>query len=350
MYAHQKIVQLLCLLTEGESPFDTVMSTLSKNGLVKKWHKNYLESITVIESTALGMFKTLCSLVMNANPDNEVLGRTIQGLKENRDTSVDGKFVSWGKGSFLHTLLDTVFTYNTDKTLETELRTLFIATSNKQREISAAYESKFQQKLAEIEAFFDEDIEYAHERKLEILEREAKDSGLYKKKLSHGQVFVGPTAELYDAQNGFGWLYDDDALLYRGEFRDGLFEGKGELFDGTLTQNRIFLGDFRGGKPNGCGVLYQAGKPIFRGQVLEGAKHGLGEELVDGKMVYRGYYYNNNRDGFGVIYHKNGRRAFMGEFKSGMKHGLGKEYDIGGVQTVEAMYEEGELKKAVQNC
>lgn len=63
--------------------------------------------------------------------------------------------------------------------------------------------------------------------------------------------------------NGYGWQFDStcDIMLYKGEQRNGVYEGYGELLKEEVLQeeedleekefDRIYLGEFSDGKPQG---------------------------------------------------------------------------------------------------
>src|SRR5690606_26648415 len=85
--------------------------------------------------------------------------------------------------------------------------------------------------------------------------------------------FVGGSTKLYDDNGnpvydgdlvdglyeGKGKLYDPvlQSLIYEGEFAAGMYTGKGKLYD-PVTETLIYDGEFKDGKYEGKGKLYDS--------------------------------------------------------------------------------------------
>lgn len=95
---------------------------------MKQWHKNYLQSVSIIESTAMGMYRTLCSFV-SKHSDQISTTKLLEDLKEGRPTDWDTKMVAWGKGSSVHSLVDCLQMFVEDKDLQRHLKELFVRKS-----------------------------------------------------------------------------------------------------------------------------------------------------------------------------------------------------------------------------
>lgn len=109
---------------------------------------------------------------------------------------------------------------------------------------------------------------------------------------------------------------------YKGEWKDGLANGKGirEVFGSIDIDHSVYEGEFKDGKPDGYGKqTYDITRdeekfaPYYEGEFKNGQHHGFGTyyygcssyrrgNLVDGKFIGRGIYYNaiTNRSWMGI--------------------------------------------------
>lgn len=153
---------------------------------------------------------------------------------------------------------------------------------------------------------------------------------------------------------GFGTLYDTcGKLLYKGDFKDNLFDGTGKLYnpdsddkslryEGAFISNRyskgvlyddlgnkIYKGGFENNLYNGEGTEYFAnGTPKYEGQFKEGKYEGSGKlidpycnTIYDGNLLYRKF--DNN----GQPIDSNSTTLYDGDFHNGLYEGTGKLYD-----------------------
>ena len=113
---------------------------------------------------------------------------------------------------------------------------------------------------------------------------------------------------------------DDDEYsykLYEGEFRNGLYHGKGTLYyDNEIKYNEIqYKGDFKDGKPYGYGKMYNRHKNFLKSNVfaikyydsLDIVHTFFNKKDVSGKefriyMIYEGELQNGLYHGYGKIY------------------------------------------------
>lgn len=116
---HQRIVQMFTLLESGTENWASLNKKFKSNKDFEKWHAHYLDVCTLIEHTITGVFKTLCCF-LTTNSDDLTLSRALSNMKEGKHSVYDGEFVPWGKGSIVHSLIDSCFLYlkdeNTEKT------------------------------------------------------------------------------------------------------------------------------------------------------------------------------------------------------------------------------------------
>ncbi|MAT87801.1 MAG: hypothetical protein CL532_04555 [Aestuariivita sp.] len=98
----------------------------------------------------------------------------------------------------------------------------------------------------------------------------------------------------------FYWVTYSSALSYKGAWKNGLFDGKGELKYSNGTH--------------------------FSGTFFKGHKHGKGTLVSSGGYRYEGDWVNGRKTGFASIRYKNGD-GFVGEVKDGLRHGTGQLHD-----------------------
>lgn len=105
-----------------------------------------------------------------------------------------------------------------------------------------------------------------------------------------------------DTMSGFGTLWlDEKNKLYEGEFKEGLFHGKGTVYN---TQPRIEdLKNFDGGDFTFLG----GGWERFEGQYIEGKKNGLGSLFMLNGDLFVGKFVNDAVEGRGSYTSKSGK-------------------------------------------
>ena len=148
--------------------------------------------------------------------------------------------------------------------------------------------------------------------------------------------------------------------LWIGEWKDGVFEGKGEeriydpkwakenaksyLGDSMVAERQktklYFLGMFKNFELNGQGeICYADGSPCYEGEFKDDQLNGRGKiYYVSGILTEEGEYKNGELNGRGKRYYNNGQLWQEGEFKDGELNGQGKKYLKG------QLLEEGEYK------
>ena len=107
--------------------------------------------------------------------------------------------------------------------------------------------------------------------------------------------------------------------VYTGEWKNGMRNGKGKEMDGS-------------------------GKVVFMGEWKDGK--GKGKEMdANGKAVYEGEWWNGKRNGMGEVL--KGTR-WIGHWKDGKMNGMGYGKDGNGVMKRGCLFENGEMKRVVQ--
>lgn len=158
-------------------------------------------------------------------------------------------------------------------------------------------------------------------------------------KLPDSSVYIGEfKGGLF---NGRGTLTRRNGEVYKGEFKDGLMHGQGTV------SNRIYMyvGGFSNGLFHGKGVLIQRNGDRYEGEFEDNAFNGKGvrtrkngdqfegefkDGLAQGRGIityasgdrYEGEFVDNNFCGKGVLTRKNGDR-YEGEFKESSFNGQG---------------------------
>jgi hypothetical protein len=94
----------------------------------------------------------------------------------------------------------------------------------------------------------------------------------------------------------------------------------------------IYRGEMRGGVRNGRGEEYACvGNLLYRGLWKDNAKHGRGKLYhASGKLRYVGEWVTDKWHGRGKSYTSDGYLDYVGGWKSGLMCGTGKSYDIDG--------------------
>ncbi|WP_165452705.1 stalk domain-containing protein [Paenibacillus thalictri] len=127
-------------------------------------------------------------------------------------------------------------------------------------------------------------------------------------------------------------------LLYEGDFKNGLREGKGKQYK---DYQLVYDGDYKKGVKEGTGKYYE-NSTVYEGPFVNDVRSGKG--IVTnryGSKIYEGEYKNDMKNGYGKQYDDFGKLAYEGEFKSDLRHGYGKLYNSDG----ETTYYEGEFRE-----
>jgi|TARA_B000000475_G_scaffold272118_1_gene271985 hypothetical protein len=107
-------------------------------------------------------------------------------------------------------------------------------------------------------------------------------------------------------KNGFFKEYDiDNNIIYEGYYIDNKKEGMGSLFDKNFSKLiPIYSGNWLNNKYDGVGKLYiklNNENNYYIGDFKEGLKEGKGE-LYENNTLYEGYFKNNMKEGEGILY------------------------------------------------
>lgn len=136
----------------------------------------------------------------------------------------------------------------------------------------------------------------------------------------------------------------DDGRKYDGEWKDGVMEGDGVLYnhDGTI----FFSGKWSDGKyilPEGS-ISYKVEKKkgIYVGTLLNNIPFGHGTFTMTDNSKYVGDWDNGIYNGNGVLYRTDGSQYYIGEFKNGKFNGHGTLFYIDG-RKYEGDFKDGKI-------
>ena len=146
-------------------------------------------------------------------------------------------------------------------------------------------------------------------------------------------------------KDGYGeQFYSQTNTIYKGEFKNNVYEGKGELIN---NNGYYFKGEFLGGLRHGDNCIEEKkGFKKYVGQFRRDKMNGQGTfEWYSGESkgdIYSGEFKDDLFEGFGTYHCKDGS-IYKGEYLHGVKHGKGKEIYIDG------SFYEGEYNEGVQS-
>lgn len=118
--------------------------------------------------------------------------------------------------------------------------------------------------------------------------------------------------------NGDGEIRSEE-YMYVGEFRHGMFNGKGRL---TILGQSIYEGDFLNGVATGKAAITYENGSHYKGDVLAYDMQGLGTLTYANGDHYIGMFTKNSMNGDGELTIEGGAH-YVGEFKDNRYHGKG---------------------------
>ena len=125
---------------------------------------------------------------------------------------------------------------------------------------------------------------------------------------------------------------------YVGEWKDGMYHGKGTL---TLSDGRTYVGGWKDSKLHGQGTITYPSGITKSSLFVAGASFGFSTYTSPDGIKYVGEWKDGRYHGYGTWTHPNGRE-YVGEWKDGKTHGFGTEaYANGGKYAGE--WEDGKI-------
>nr|CCC94464.1 unnamed protein product [Trypanosoma congolense IL3000] len=151
---------------------------------------------------------------------------------------------------------------------------------------------------------------------------------------THGKrrrIFLTPQKDqTYEGQwengkfGGFGQLMKK-RIKYRGEFRNGLYEGEGTLWvreDEKSPWVRVYRGEWLAGKRDGFGTSWEKNGDVYQGEWSEGRREGFGRLFFANGEIYKGEFRDDLHYGRGLLRLVNGD-WYDGYWAFGLREGPG---------------------------
>ena len=123
-------------------------------------------------------------------------------------------------------------------------------------------------------------------------------------------------------KEGKGKMIFNDGRIYDGEWKNGLYHGKGiytNCFDSKIEK---YEGDFKNGKAEGKGIFYCANGDRYEGDIVKWDREGKGIYYYNNGDKYEGDFKNNSINGYGKYLYKNGN-IYEGHFENAKANGYG---------------------------
>ncbi|MCR2805552.1 stalk domain-containing protein [Paenibacillus soyae] len=138
-------------------------------------------------------------------------------------------------------------------------------------------------------------------------------------------------AEQNGLPHGEGRLLHNGKLFYEGDFKNGIIEGSGIMYD-LEDRSSYYEGEFKNNRFNGQGTTVYSDGSYYEGPFVDGMREGSGKLLnADDSLQYAGMFSGDALNGKGTYYFDD-TSYYVGSFTDGSFDGQGK------------MYYEGELK------
>ena len=139
-----------------------------------------------------------------------------------------------------------------------------------------------------------------------IIQREILFEGLFQNNtFIFGRIYY-PDLTYYEGdvinsrKNGCGKIVFNDGCIFKGNFKDDLFDGQGEI--NWSKNGNSYIGGFSYGKFNGKGKLKFGNGNSYEGDFKNNNFEGNGIFNWKDYKKYIGKYHNNKRNGKGVFY------------------------------------------------
>lgn len=130
--------------------------------------------------------------------------------------------------------------------------------------------------------------------------------------LANGSKYEGEfRAGMY---HGKGTLVSANGSKYSGEFRNGMFHGKGTLI---IANGDRYVGEFKEFKFHGQGVYTWSNGQTYAGEFSDGWQHGQGTFTLPSGEKYAGQFSYDRRHGQGTYTHSDGSVLHSGMWANG---------------------------------
>ncbi len=118
-----------------------------------------------------------------------------------------------------------------------------------------------------------------------------------------------------------------------------------------LPEDRLYIGQWRGGRPNGAGFLiYSPDRPeqraVYEGMVRDGKREGEGRMFFPDGAAYAGGFHDDRYEGYGRFSFADGSR-YEGTFRAGRYDGYGV-YTFASGRTKEGYWRNGRFVRELR--
>ena len=118
---------------------------------------------------------------------------------------------------------------------------------------------------------------------------------------------------------GQGTYNGDDGTVYRGDFLNKLFHGRGQL---VLPNGTEYSGEWNEGRKHGLGTLSKTNGDNYTGEFRNDEFNGQGTLTLANGDIYNGYWVDGKLNGQGTYTSKDGT-LYVGGFSENQYHGSG---------------------------
>lgn len=148
-------------------------------------------------------------------------------------------------------------------------------------------------------------------------------------------LYSNDTEYFGDEQNGLphgeGRLLHQGKLFYEGDFKNGIIEGTGIMYD-VEDRKSYYEGEFKNNRFQGQGKNVYSDGTYYVGPFVDGMREGSGKLLnADDSLQYTGMFSGDALNGKGTYYFDD-TSYYVGSFLYGNFEGQGKMYDDGELQ------------------
>ena len=128
---------------------------------------------------------------------------------------------------------------------------------------------------------------------------------------------------LDDKKNGYGIERYPDGSIYKGEFKNGIKEGKGNLIL-RIYKNKgkdlIYTGEFKNDLICGIGEMKFSSKKDYYGEWINNEMNGYGV-VHDGNLRHFGYFSHGIKEGYGASFYEDQGYVFVGKWEENLVTG-----------------------------
>ncbi len=168
---------------------------------------------------------------------------------------------------------------------------------------------------------------------------------------SNDTKYIG---DLKDAvPNGKGRLMYKGEIFFEGDFKNGIIDGSGIMYDMEDIES-YYEGGFRNNRFHGNGITVYSDGSYHKGAYSDGMREGKGQLFgADGAELYSGDFSGDAIHGKGTLFYDEPGSYYIGSFVNGYFWGEGKTYDqnqlsyngewLAGLRYIGKQYFEGKL-------